>query len=406
MNKRFIAVFTVTALFAGCAAQNTPELPRPVPESAYVLDAPSDTGENDLTESVFFLYARDFLTPDGQRVYDGLDALARDYDFDGSVYVPADMEDYDIALLGTYFYYDHPEYYWASPVIAQEGGRRVMRLAPSGDIPAQTAREQQAEIDEAAKTFLDGVTGGAFEKAVAVHDRLVERVARDRDSSGENSGNIYGALVEKKAMCDGYSRAYQYLMAKLGVKCVYYQGESRQGTPHAWNAVYIDGGWYYVDVTWDTLNPGRIVHSYLLITREELELEHVFSAGQYPEILNADSTAYNYFRRLSYDVSAEDESRVINELAEAFLNALCGRELPVGQTATYLEAKVYAPPERYAEVKKAFIQHPFLVLMEMERLARERGLPFTIETTGSVSCNYKDLMQILIFLPKVTGTQD
>lgn len=54
-------------------------------------------------------------------------------------------------------------------------------------------------------------------------------------------------LLDGKAVCDGYSRVYEYLLSRVGV-------ESRRVITdlgnHAWNQVKIDGQWYNVDVTW------------------------------------------------------------------------------------------------------------------------------------------------------------
>ncbi len=94
--------------------------------------------------------------------------------------------------------------------------------------------------------------------------------------------NAYGALVEGKSVCYGYTFAYKAVLDKLGVPCIIVGGTSiyvgtdgtssvENGEGHAWNYVWYansataepeeqaiatfsdkaDGSWYAFDVTWN-----------------------------------------------------------------------------------------------------------------------------------------------------------
>lgn len=358
--------------------------------------------ENVSSQDEFFLYGRSFLSLTGQQVYDELSDKAEKYDFDTNILIPPQFEEYDVALITTYFYYDNPQYYWVVPEITldEATGARTMRVTTAENLSPELIRKRQDEIDEAAKLFLKDIDGDTFDTVVAVHDRLVGQISRDT-SFGAESGNIYGALVGKTAICDGYAKTFQYLMALSGIKCIYYQGESNGGTPHAWNAVYIEDDWYYVDVTWDALTSGRVLHTYLCITLEELLREREFSPGQYPEIVDAGSDKYNYFKQKGYAVSPDADISNLRALADAFVNGLDDKTLPDWESLQLLEVKVYATPADYRKIKDEFIQNPFLVLREMDNIAFQKNLPFEIATEGLINCNHKDLMQILILWPKV-----
>lgn len=58
----------------------------------------------------------------------------------------------------------------------------------------------------------------------------------------------YGAVVNRKAVCMGISLAVCMILKELGIPCRYIQGK-RNGEGHAWNMVFIKGGWFYIDVT-------------------------------------------------------------------------------------------------------------------------------------------------------------
>ncbi|MDE6401943.1 MAG: hypothetical protein K2L54_04945, partial [Clostridiales bacterium] len=106
-----------------------------------------------------------------------------------------------------------------------------------------------------------------------------------------NNGYVntaYGALVEGKAMCGGFSRAFKAVMDRLDIPCVLIQGSAYSGksviaedtnekleaglVAHMWNAVEVDGIWYGVDVTYNdgANNPDK----YTLVGDEYLSENH------------------------------------------------------------------------------------------------------------------------------------
>lgn len=60
--------------------------------------------------------------------------------------------------------------------------------------------------------------------------------------------SAYGALVHHTAVCMGISLAVCAIFSELGIPCRYIRGV-RDGVGHAWNMVFLRGGWFYIDVT-------------------------------------------------------------------------------------------------------------------------------------------------------------
>ena len=137
-----------------------------------------------------------------------------------------------------------------------------------GDIQSQKAAFQK-EVGKALSWVDNSMTD--VEKALAVHDYLVLDCEYDYDSyqSGavpEVSHSAYGALVEKKAVCDGYAKAYACILEELGISSKIVSSDVMS---HAWNLVSIGGAWYHVDATWDDPvrdNIGRVAHKYFLLS--------------------------------------------------------------------------------------------------------------------------------------------
>ena len=103
-----------------------------------------------------------------------------------------------------------------------------------------------------------------FQKEVFVHDFVINNVEYDK-TLGDNGARIepytaYGALVQRKAVCEGIAKATKLLLNLLDVKCIVVSGEF-EGQGHAWNIVKIDDWAYNLDVTMDM---GRVVHKGML----------------------------------------------------------------------------------------------------------------------------------------------
>lgn len=105
------------------------------------------------------------------------------------------------------------------------------------------------------------------DKILLVHDRLIAWCEYDYDnfnsvSIPKNSARAFGAIVNKSAVCAGYTRAFVYLMKKLGIDCEYINSSSLD---HAWNIVTLNGKRYHIDTTWDdTRCVGEVEHDNLL----------------------------------------------------------------------------------------------------------------------------------------------
>lgn len=99
-----------------------------------------------------------------------------------------------------------------------------------------------------------------FQKEVFVHDFIINNVEYDH-THGNNGARIepytaYGALVQKKAVCEGIAKATKLLLNLLDVKCIIVSGKY-EGNGHAWNIVKINDWEYNLDVTMDM---GRVIH--------------------------------------------------------------------------------------------------------------------------------------------------
>lgn len=146
------------------------------------------------------------------------------------------------------------------------------------DDSVENIRAKQKQVDRAVEEALESVDTSSMteeEIALAFHDYLAANIAYDKDNFQNNTlpeyaYDIYGAFVEKKAVCQGYALAYMYLLQKENIPCGI---ASSDAANHAWNVIEIDGKWYHADATWDDPtydNLGRVMHNYFLISTDTL----------------------------------------------------------------------------------------------------------------------------------------
>jgi transglutaminase-like putative cysteine protease len=86
----------------------------------------------------------------------------------------------------------------------------------------------------------------------------------------DGASTAYSALVNGRAVCDGYAGAFTLLSQQFGLEAREISGKSDPGdASHAWNMVKAGGVWYHVDTTWNDPVPDRpeqAGHDYLLLS--------------------------------------------------------------------------------------------------------------------------------------------
>ena len=199
---------------------------------------------------------------------------------------------------------DYGGLFWVSGYVYTQHTRNGepvrMEFAPKYTMDAAQRETLQEQIDASAEELLAGisVTDSDYEKAKYVFEILVQNV--DYDASVDNSQNIISAFLNRATVCQGYACAAQYLLRLLGIQSVIVTGTAN-GESHAWNLVRLDGGYYYMDVTWG--NSRYLDHSsqmekyvnynYLAVTSEEISRTHTLdNSFPLPECVSMED---NYF---------------------------------------------------------------------------------------------------------------
>ena len=153
-------------------------------------------------------------------------------------------------------------------------------------------KKLQDEIDNILRNMPESESD--FEKELYIHDYIVRTCTY---SESEYSSNAYGCLIDKKAVCSGYSRASMLLLKSAGIETILVGGTGVSQTQgrisHMWNVVWLDGDPYHLDVTWD--DPGvddNITHLYFNLSDRDIATDHT----DYKLSFDCITEMYNYFR--------------------------------------------------------------------------------------------------------------
>ncbi|WP_432411977.1 transglutaminase domain-containing protein [Rasiella sp. SM2506] len=130
------------------------------------------------------------------------------------------------------------------------------------------AQPQKANTKNLAEQITRGKTTDA-EKAKSIFTWIATTIEYDnelrlnrklqKEIYTSEANVITQALRRKKALCGGYAFLFQQLCEDVGVKAEIIHGFTVQGTEkkntsgtpeHTWNAVFLDGQWQLLDITW------------------------------------------------------------------------------------------------------------------------------------------------------------
>lgn len=117
----------------------------------------------------------------------------------------------------------------------------------------EKCEQQIKKIKNQIVTQLEGKRD--YDKIKLIHNYLIDTIEYEETLTEEHIYDIYGALINKKSVCEGYAKAFQYLMNEVGIENTIVIGKGtnskNQTENHAWNYVKLNGQWYAIDVTWD-----------------------------------------------------------------------------------------------------------------------------------------------------------
>lgn len=186
---------------------------------------------------------------------------------------------------------DHPELFYVEGYTFTKFtvGGRVTKITLSGTytMSKEEAGERLGQIEQKAQECLAGLPAEAdeYEKVKYVYEYLI--LNTQYNVYAPENQNICSVFLYQESVCQGYTKAMQYLLDKLGICATMVSGYVENGDSHAWNLVKVNGAYYYVDPTWGDAyykldqnyeEPAEhlpnINYDYLCVTTDQLSATH------------------------------------------------------------------------------------------------------------------------------------
>ena len=294
------------------------------------------------------------------------DASRKSYYMEPFTLYECTLSDLDIAHTRAAVFLDNPKIFWIDSYYTYSYSGSTFTLTMQSTMSQKTYEKRRKQLNAVVSDVLSGLEDdmSEFERELYLHDYLVKNckyIENADDSVDDDPYTAYGCLVEQKAVCEGYTKAFQLLLKCCGIPSVTIKGSVEESSvvDHIWNAVKIGGKWYHTDVTWDDTDDVNMYDCFNQ-TEEIFRKSHSFSPmlseSTEDELRDEDdtliafnivipkctATKYNYYRYMGTELRDMQDNDIATDLSQA---------ATLGETMFY----IYVNPE-YLDYDNVYYQ--------------------------------------------------
>ncbi|MCF0106318.1 MAG: hypothetical protein HUJ53_06110, partial [Holdemanella sp.] len=189
--------------------------------------------------------------------------------------------------------------------------------------------EVESEINRLVKEAKQ-FSSDPFNQELYVYEYLTNHCTYDE--TVKHFSDAYGVLIEKTSACLGFSRTMEWILNELGIPCLVAAGHGEDETlGHAWNVIYMNDGYYCLDVTSDIFRKEEISYNtYRFFNSEDTFFNQNYAfqdSVQYVGIPECKDVDMNYYHHKDlYIYEMEDVSYTFTTYLARFIE-LGGRHL-------------------------------------------------------------------------------
>ena len=236
------------------------------------------------TDYAYSTLTNDYVKKLYNQISDNIDS-----EYEPSFYAEGNLSEYQITQAVEAYKNDHPEVFWLKSYYEYENFDYEtgiwLTYTMSGDKLVTAKKKFNTAVDTISKSVPYGTE---CEREEYIHNYIINNCDYDEEAAESegvqgNENDAYGVFVDGKAVCEGYSKAFQILCNKADIDCIQLMGIVDSDN-HVWNCVKIGGDWYQIDVTWDDVDDFIYdSHEYFNLT-DSLMYEERTLSPKYSEI--------------------------------------------------------------------------------------------------------------------------
>ena len=235
---------------------------------------------------------------------------------------------------------DNPSLFWLANPYSYSYGDGEFSLTLYSNVSYKRYSKCRRQLNSVVNSVLKGLVPDMteLERELYIHDYIVKNCVYEESDKDFNLYTAYGALINQKAVCEGYTKAFQLLLSYAGVSSFNVNGsvDNSDNIDHIWSAVKLGGRYYYTDVTWDDTDDIDMYDYFNLTTKQLLHshsiaplFEDYISSGDFDfeNMVNANlvipdctATKYNYYRVYGSHLKDISKNNLAEDLADAAEN--------------------------------------------------------------------------------------
>lgn len=214
-----------------------------------------------------------------------IDINLKGYEYENDTILSQDVEE---ALYK--FLLDHPEVFYINEkytictntsILGNRINLKFEYMVSSKEELNNKISEIDKEIDIIFSNINENMSD--FEKELILHDYVANNTEyysyENLEDIPRECHNIYGTLIDKKAVCDGFAKTMKLLLDKNNIENIIVTGSLKKES-HAWNMIKLNNEWYNLDLTSNksikTEEKDYTIHSYFNITDDLIYKTHKF----------------------------------------------------------------------------------------------------------------------------------
>ncbi len=296
MNKRWLIVLCLCL----CGCQMIGE------QTEIAEDAPVEKHER-IAEQWRFHYEQldDSLKVMYETMYAGMCAYEEEIVLEG-------IEEAQLEALFRSVIEDHPQLFYVGAsyryTIYADG---TLCFFPQYVYDEKQREEIQSRIDASCDTILRDAPKEEEALAAYLYEYVITHAEYEPNDHDQQMDSFF---LQGKSVCAGYARAYQYLMQYAGLRCTTVSGELNAASmttgsadrSHAWNLVWLDDDWFYVDATsGDIVQYGpHTCYQFFKLSSQEAQLLYTASI----ELPSTRDPSQSYFHSHHYYLEGYEEA--------------------------------------------------------------------------------------------------
>lgn len=296
----------------------------------YSIDGAAAKSES-LLDDYTKKYAYNTLSYTQKRVYAELfNTVSKHGEYIDLSGVGATKSDVDAAYWA--FDYENPQFFWlANGYSISSLGGYVVKMYPTYSRTEKETAALLPKFEAAADKIIENAAKqpSLFEQVKYLHDSIIDMTVYSK-TSGVSKSEADGPLLNGKALCEGYSKAFMYLCQKSGIECICVAGYANED--HMWNMLKLDGEWYHMDVTWDdpltSDNSNVLRYDNFCLDDKTISADHkVINSFPAPKATGVKYNYYDYTGNKKYGDVTSAFKALVDKAAENYASGIMYTEI-------------------------------------------------------------------------------